>query len=156
MIDAFFQRAVVAGITGAAEALYPSNDFGAPDWRDVDMVERTLIWIAALPPRPRGQIRLLFGAIELAAPLLAPGLRRFSRMSTARRVALIRRWRRSRLLPLKLLGDSLKASTSMIYLSHPAALAYIGLHKTTDNPHDPLRVEVRPDALNTGAPVVTT
>ena len=140
-------RTVTAGLTATAEALYPENDFGAPDWKTVDMVPRCLHWLVELPPRQRDQIYLLFAAVELAAPLLTPGLRRFSKMPAARRLALVRRWRKSRILPLKLIADSLKATTSMMYLSHPAALTWIGMYKVCANPGDPLQVEIRPGAL---------
>ena len=60
---------------------------------------------------------------------------------------LVRKWRASRILPLKLIADSLKATTSMMYLSHPAALTWIGMYKPCARPEDPLQVEIRPDAL---------
>ena len=143
----WWMRTVTAGLTATAEALYPVNDIGAPDWQAVELVPRCLHWMSELPPRQRDQLYLLFGAVELAAPLLAPGLRRFSKIPVARRESLVRRWRASRLLPLKLIADSLKATTSMMYLSHPAALAYIGMFKPCDNPGDALKVEIRPGAL---------
>ncbi|MFT5682346.1 MAG: hypothetical protein ACI8RZ_003264 [Myxococcota bacterium] len=143
----WWMRTVTAGLHATSEALYPENDFGAPDWRTVDLVPRCLAWMAELPPRQRDQLYLLFGAVELATPLLAPSLRRFSKLSVSRRLALVRRWRASRLLPLKLIADSLKATTSMMYLSHPAALTWIGMYKVCARPDDPLQVEIRPDAL---------
>lgn len=145
--EAWWMRFVVDGLTATAEALYPKNDLGAPDWESVQLVPRCLHWLEELPARQRNQLYLLFGAVELAAPLLTLSLRRFSRMSVARREATVRRWRASSLLPLKLIADSLKATTSMMYLSHPEALAYIGMYKACHRPGDPLQVEIRPNAL---------
>jgi len=144
---AFWIRSVDACITGASEALFPANDFGAPDWREVRMLERTRAWMAALPPKHSLLIELLYFAVEWATPLLGPAPGRYSKITPARRVAIVRRWRASRLYPLKLLGDAFKATASMIYLSHPAALAYIGLYKPCANAEDPLQVEIQPGAL---------
>jgi hypothetical protein len=140
-------RSVDAGIVGASEALFPENDLGAPDWREVEMLPRTRRWLAALPAKQRLLVELLFVAVEWSAPLLGPAPGRFSKIAPARREAIVRRWRASRIYPLKLLGDALKATTSMIYLSHPAALKYIGMYKPCENPGDPLQVEIRADAL---------
>ena len=143
----WWDRTVEAGLMATAEALYPVNTLGAPDWKQVDMVPRTLAWWAELPSRQRNQFRLLFGVVELIAPLLAFQVGRFSRLSPTRRLELLRRWRKSNLLPLKLIADSLKASTSMMYLSHPSALRYIGLYKAVHRPDDPFQVEIRSGAL---------
>jgi hypothetical protein len=85
--------------------------------------------------------------IELAAFTLIPGFKRFSAHPAARREQAVRAFRRSRLLPLRLLGDALKASTTVMYMSHPAVLAYIGMYSGCERPTDPLVVEVRRDVF---------
>ena len=59
----------------------------------------------------------------------------------------MRRWHTSWFKPLRILADALKATTSMIYLSHPAALAYIGMYKACENEGDPLQVDIDTEAL---------
>jgi hypothetical protein len=138
---------VERGIAGAAEALFPENDLGAPDWREARVVERMLGYLDELPPRPRRMLLFLFGFVELAAPLLVPGLHRFSRLSRERRTEAIRRWRASRLYALRLIGDGLKMTLTMTYLSHPSVERHIGQYKTCVNPDDPHSTEIRPGAL---------
>ena len=139
----FWTRRAIDGIRGACEALYPPNDLGAPTWEDTEMVARTLDWVDELP-RPQARlVLLLFVAVELLTPLLAPALGRFSRLSPERRVALVRRWRGMRFYPLRFIGDSLKSVTTMIYLSHPRALEWVGMFKHCDHPADPFHVPMR-------------
>jgi hypothetical protein len=134
-------------VAGAAEAMFPENSLGAPDWREARVVERMIEHLHELPPRPRRMLLFLFGFVELAAPLLVPGLHRFSRLSVARRTRAIRRWRASRLYPFRLVGDGLKMTLTMIYLAHPAVARHMGEYKTCSNPFDPHPVEIRPGAL---------
>jgi hypothetical protein len=138
---------VDAGIRGSAEILFPANDLGAPDWRDAAVVARTWGQLAELPPPQARLVKAMYVGIELAAPLLAPGLRRSSRMSLGRRTRLVRRLRRSRIYPLRFLADSLKSFGTMMYMSAPCTLAYIGHFKVDDRPGDPFRVAVRSDYL---------
>ncbi len=126
-LDARARTIARAGFTAVAEALYPINDLGAPDWRDADMVARADRWLDALPPAPRALVIVAFAAVELGAPVLAPGSRRLSRLPPERRAALIRRWRVSPIPSLKLVGEALKQATTMIYLSHPAVHAHLGV-----------------------------
>jgi len=129
------------------EALYPANDYGAPDFRDADMVKRTFEYWRALPVRQRRLLMALFALVELAAPLLIAGFRRFSNVPVERRELAVRHFRQSRFLPLRLLGDALKAATTVIYMSHPAVLEYIGMYSVCERPMDPMPVLVRPGAL---------
>lgn len=136
------------GIRGAAEALFPPNDLGAPDWQQVDIVRRAMIWIDALPPPQRLLLITLYSLLELVLPVvLLVGLGRFSRLPVQRRTEAIRRWRRSRFYPVNLVGVGVKASLTMIYASHPAVLTFVGQYAACDRPEDPLRVPLRPDAL---------
>jgi len=141
-------RVALRGFAAAAEALYPENDLGAPDWRDTEMVARAERWFVALPPKPRALLLALFSGLELGTPLLGRRWRAFSRLPVLERTALVRRWRASSIAPLKLLGDSIKSATSMIYLSHPAALRHVGQLKACDHVAPDLGVPVDPAALS--------
>jgi hypothetical protein len=147
MAGGFFERSMLSGLSGTAEALFPENDYGAPDHRTTDLVPRTLEYLAELPVSQRRLLTTLFVLVELAAPFLIVGFRRFSRLSSDRRVNSVRAWRRSRVLPLRLLGDALKATMTLVYMSHPLALAYVGAFAASPRPLDRLQVPVRADAL---------
>jgi hypothetical protein len=140
-------RIAARGIEASAEALFPANGLGAPDWRAARVTERLLDHLDELPPRPRRLLLLLFVFVELAAPLLVPALGRFSRLGPERRARAIRRWRASRLYWLRLVGDGLKMTLTMMYLSHPAVARHIGEYKTCEHPADPHPMEIRPGAL---------
>lgn len=124
MRSGFLERRALDGLRAASEALFPENDIGAPDFRTTEMVPRTLQYLEELPRKQRRLLLLLFAFVEVLTVLFR--LRRFSRLSPESRAALVRGFRRSRLLPLRILGDALKATTTVIYMSHPAALAHIG------------------------------
>ena len=145
--DGFWRRRTRQGLSAAAEAMFPPNDLGAPDWQEAEVVGRTLRYVEALPPLQGRLVLALFLFVELAAPLLTPGLRRFSRLPRERRTAAIRRWRASRLQLLRLLGDAVKASMTMVYLSHPRVSAFIGEYKTCARPADAHTMRHVPDAL---------
>ena len=126
MLDALLRRFALPGLQAVAEALFPANDYGAPDFAATDLVPRTLGYLEELPLRQRRLLLLLFAAVELASPFLIPGFRRFSRLPVERRERAVRAWRGSSFLPVRILGDALKATTTLLYMSHPVALAYIG------------------------------
>lgn len=147
MPSSHFRRHLVDGITAASEGLFPANDFGAPDFRDTEMVTRTLEYLQELPPPQRRLVSLLYVAVELLAPFLLLIPRRFSRMSATQRANAVRQWRLSRFFVLRILGDALKATTTMMYMSHPRVVAYIGEHRACEHPDDALHYPVRRDAL---------
>ena len=126
MLERFLQRHAEAGLSATAEALFPVNELGAPDFRATDLVARTLDYLALLPARQRRLLILLFVLVELGAPLLVFGTRRFSRLPVGERERAIRGFRGSSFLPVRVVGDALKACLTMMYMSHPAALAYVG------------------------------
>lgn len=144
----FWMNRALDGISALSEATFPENDLGAPDWKSTEMVRRTLEYIDELPPKQRRLVTLLFAFVELGAWFLVFGFRRFSRIRPKRRAAIIRGWRRSRLLPLRVLGDAIKATTTMIYMSHPSVLAWIGEYRVCEHPEDPHHIDVRADALS--------
>lgn len=140
LLDAVFVRCLRA----AAEALYPPSHNGAPDAEATELARRDEAYIRALPPSSRLQVMALYVAIELFAPILAPGGSFFSWRTPARRLAAVQGWRHSRIYPLRLLGNAVHAQLSMIYLSHPAVVAFIGEYKPVAYPGDAFQVEIRP------------
>jgi hypothetical protein len=147
MASGFFERRLTDGIRAASQGLFPENDLGAPDWRETEMVQRTRDYIAELPPPQRRLLVFLFVFVELAAPLLVLGLRRFSKLEPEQRAAAVRRWRKSRFFLLRLLGDALKASTTMMYMSHPRVAAYIQEYRICEHAADPDEYALRPNEL---------
>ena len=88
-------------------------------------------YLAALPPRNRLLIRLLFVLIEHATLIFkAPGWdgwRRFSALSLEQRMAVLEGWARSRFLPRRLVFQGLRAVLTMGYFACPAVLRAMGL-----------------------------
>ncbi|MFT6397696.1 MAG: hypothetical protein ACJAYU_002451 [Bradymonadia bacterium] len=134
-----------SGLAGAAEALFPPSDT-APDYQGTELILRTTRYVGRLPPPQRKLVKLLFIATELLAPILSPGIRRFSRRKPDRRRANVNKWRTSWFYPARLLADALKATLQMVYLSHPAVLEHIGEYKVSANREDTFRVEIRGSA----------
>jgi hypothetical protein len=127
--------------------MFPENDLGAPDWKQTEMVRRTLAYVAELPPAQGRLLIFLFVFVELAAPLLLLGLPGFSRMPVERRTRAIRGWRASRFAPLRMLGDAIKASMTLMYMSHAKVSRYIEEYKTCARPLDDIAMRTVPDAL---------
>jgi hypothetical protein len=148
MVMGFFERRALDGLEAVAEALFPQNDYGAPDFNATDLVRRTVEYMDVLPRDKRRLLVGLFLLTELAAPLLVPGFSRFSRLPVQVREEAVRRFRQSRFLPLRLLGDALKATTTLIYMSHPLALAYVGAYSSCERPFDPMTLPFREGALS--------
>lgn len=126
----------LAGFEAVCEALYPDNDFGAPSWREADMVRRAAHHWDQIPPEARLTLEVLYAAVELTGAALAPlagvfHLRwslspRLSSMPVEQRFKMFDRMLKSRVWPLRFVVDALKSSSTMVYMSHPAAMRYIG------------------------------
>jgi hypothetical protein len=144
MIDGFLRSRARDGIAATVEALFPENGYGAPDYRTTDLVARLLAYLDELPAKQRHLILLLFIAIELFAFILVPCTCRFSRLPVERREETVRRFRASRFVAIRVIGDALKATTTLIYMSHPAVSEYIGMREREREPAD---ASPRPDAL---------
>ena len=88
-------------------------------------------YLAALPPRNRTLIRLLFVLIEHATLIFqAPGwdgFRRFSSLTLDQRMAVLEGWARSSIQPRRLVFQSLRAVLTMGYFASPAVLRAMGL-----------------------------
>jgi hypothetical protein len=94
----------------------------------------------------------LFFVVELLGGLLVLRLRRFSGLPMRRRTQALASWRSSPLFVLRVLGDSLKATTTMMFMSHPSAIDYIGEYRACERPLDPVKIRVRAGALSSSPP----
>ncbi len=121
------RRLALAGFQAVCEALYPDNEFGAPSWRTTDMVARAATHWDALPPQSRLTLEALYAGLELGGSALAPWVGRLSSLPVARRFKMLERMRKSRVWPLRFVAEAVKSSSTMIYLSHPAAMQHIGV-----------------------------
>lgn len=144
VLSRWIDRTFLAGLSAAAEALYPPGDSGAPDGVATDLVARNTAYIRRMPTSTRVQLTALYVALELFTPILAPFGPRFSRRTPAQRLAVIMGWRHSRVYGLRLLGNAVHAQLQMLYLSHPAVVHFIGEYKPVDYPDDPFRVDIAP------------
>ena len=143
----FWMNRALPSIAALSEATFPENDIGAPDWKSTRMLERTVEYLDELPPAQRRLLLALFLFVQFFAPLLVLSFGRFSKLSAERRTSAIRGWRRSTFFPFRVLGDAVKATTTMIYMSHPSVIAHIGEYRVCDWPSDPVKIEVREDEL---------
>jgi hypothetical protein len=143
-LEVVLDRIVTRAVRAAVEALYPPSRNGAPDGVDTDLANRTLSHINALPRTVRVQVKAMFLAVELLAPIAAPGGLFFSWRSPARRLADVQRWRHSWVDPLRLIATGLHAQLQMIYLSHPKVSAFMGEYKTVAYPDDPYVMPIGP------------
>lgn len=110
-----------AFLEAASDAMFPPGgpipesgiDAGVPAY-----VER---YVAAVPPRVRLLMRLLFFLVEHAS------LPRFSKLPHERRVAALEGWRTSRFFLRRLVFTSLRAILTMGYFADPGVLRRAGL-----------------------------
>lgn len=133
-----------AGLRAAVEGLYPPDPHGAPDGVSTNLYTRHLAYIRSLPPSHRFLLPLLFFGIELLPLLLSPWAGRFSRRTPQARAALITSWREGRIFVLRSLGDALRATLQMSYLSHPSVLRHMGEYKTVAYPEDKFDMPIHP------------
>jgi hypothetical protein len=133
--------------------MFPENDLGAPDWKSTEMVRRTFEYLDELPPPQRRLVKALFLFVELGAIALAGRFCRFSKLPAETRAGVVRRWRASHWLAFRVLGDAVKATTTMMYMSHPAVIRYIQEYRCCARPLDPLEIPLRelPAAQELGA-----
>ena len=141
--DTLAIRLARPGIKGAAEVLFPVNDFGAPDYHKTQVVKRFIDYLQILPRQQRFLLILLFMTLQYLFPLLVPALKPFSLISTKRREKAMRRWHSSKIFALRMLADAIKASLSMIYMSHKEVILYTEEFKPTRNNSDEFEVPVR-------------
>lgn|GEM_PF-2291547 len=121
------RKLALAGFQAVCEAFYPDNDFGAPSWRTTEMMTRVVTLWDALPPQSRLTLEALYAGLELGGAALMPWVGRLSGMSIDKRYKLFERMRKSRAWPLRFVAEAVKSSSTMVYISHPAAARYIGV-----------------------------
>ncbi len=141
--NSFIMRRVTNGIRGLSEALYPVNDFGAPDWQDVDMVKRTYQNLFLMPPFQRFLLLVLYCVSEIVLPLLVPAIKPFSKVSLENRIKTLQRMKKSKIFFIRLFSEAIKAALQMIYMSHPTVLEYIGEYKHCPMPKDPFAMPIK-------------
>lgn len=139
----FMERTVRATVRATAEVYFPKNDFGAPDWEDTDMVERTVQYMKDIPPSARPLLYVLFVAVEWAAPFLLAGVGRFSKRSLPFRERAIRRWNTWNFIVFRVLAEGLKAQLTMTYVSHPLVQKHMGVWKSCERENDPYDFPIR-------------
>ncbi len=143
----YWLTTTTTSIHAVSEALFPKNSINAPDFEETELVSRTLEYLDELPPAQRRLLMTLFIFLELATPLLALYPARYSRLSVERRTALVQGWRRHWFQPFGWLGDALKATMTMMYMSHPSVIRHVEGFKTCERPTDPLNFPIDKDAL---------
>ena len=121
----------LALVRAAADAAFPPGGAIPLSGTEAGIPAHLDRYLAALPPRNRMLIRLLFVLIEHATLIFpAPGwdgFRRFSSLSLERRMAVLEGWARSPIQPRRLVFQSLRAVLTMGYFASPAVLRAMGL-----------------------------
>ncbi|MFT6629536.1 MAG: hypothetical protein ACJA1R_002813 [Flavobacteriales bacterium] len=134
-----------SALAASAEAIYPKNELGAPDFETTELVARMHEYVQGLPPTQRRLLKIMFIGVELLSLVLAP-CRRFSKRPLTARSRAIERWRNGSILPLRLLGDALKSSLQMLYLAHPSVIQLTGEYKVWTHPDHTYPMPVRGSA----------
>jgi len=121
----------LALVRAAADAAFPPGGAIPLSGTEAGIPAHLDRYLAALPPRNRMLIRLLFVLIEHATLIFpAPGwdgFRRFSSLSLERRMAVLEGWARSPIQPRRLVFQSLRAVLTMGYFASPTVLRAMGL-----------------------------
>jgi hypothetical protein len=120
-----------AFLRAAADAVFPPGGPIPVSGSEAGTLRHVDRYVAALSPRTRVLIRLLFFFFEHATLVFrAPGwdgFRRFSALGPEQRVAVLDGWSRSSLALRRTVFQSLRAVLTMAYFSSPAVLRAIGL-----------------------------
>lgn len=124
-VQSWIDRTFEVSVHATSEALFPAVG-DVPGFRETELAPRTIAYVRALPNPHRWLLPILFVAVEWLTPVLAPLGGRLSRRTPERRLAIVERWRASRIVPVRLLGDALRATLCMIHFSHPRMVAWIG------------------------------
>lgn len=120
-----------AFVRAAADAVFPPGGALPISGTEAGAVAHVDRYVGSLSPRSRVLIRLLFFLLEHATLFFpAPGwngIRRFSKLSPAQRVAVLDGWGRSRLAARRTVFQSLRAIVTMAYFANPGVLRAMGL-----------------------------
>lgn len=124
-------RSEVAFLSAAADALFPRGGPIEPSGTDAGVPTYVDRYLGEVPPKLALLMRCLFLLFEHASFVVrAPGrggMRRFSSLSPAQRVAVLERWQRARLFPMRLVFTSLRAILTMGYFASPEVLRTLHL-----------------------------
>ncbi|MCC6641046.1 MAG: gluconate 2-dehydrogenase subunit 3 family protein [Deltaproteobacteria bacterium] len=124
-------RSEVAFLSAAADALFPRGGPIEPSGTDAGVPAYVDRYLGDVPPKLALLMRCLFLLFEHASFVVrAPGrggMRRFSSLSPAQRVAVLERWQRARLFPMRLVFTSLRAILTMGYFASPEVLRTLHL-----------------------------
>lgn len=120
-----------AFVAAAADAIFPHGGALALSGTEAGSLAHVDRYLAALSPRSRVLIRLLFLFLEHATLLFpAPGwdgFRRFSSLAPQQRVAVLAAWSGSRMAARRTVFQSLRAILTMAYFSNATVLRAMGL-----------------------------
>ncbi len=119
----------VALVAAVSEVMFPRGGaipFSGPDAKIPDYADR---FLAALEPRLRLEIRLLFAFFEHAT-LFFPGpgwsgFRRFSSLDLEQREVVLQGWSQSLVFLRQLIFTALRAVLTMGYLGHPTVMRHL-------------------------------
>ena len=124
-------RHEAAFVSAAAESLFPAGGPVSPSGLEAGIPAYVDRYLGDVPPKIRFLIRCLFLLFEHATFLIAApgagGRRRFSSLSPEQRTAVLERWRRASLFPMRLVFTSLRAIFTMGYFAAPAVLRELRL-----------------------------
>lgn len=119
----------VAFLRAATDAMFPANGAVPVSGSEIDAAGYVDGWFGVLHPAKRLQIRLLLVLFEHATLLLpAPGPRgrlRFSSLSLAQRVEVLRGWYASPSFVRRTVFTALRSVLGIAYLGHPATMRHL-------------------------------
>ena len=128
---AVLARRETAFVQAAAEVLFPPSEELPLSGAQADLPGYADGYLADLPARQRGLVRALFALFEQATliwPAPGPGgFKRFSSLSAAQRLAVLKAWQGSRSSLRRMCLTALKAVLILGYVGHPESLAALGL-----------------------------
>jgi len=121
-----------AFVRAAADTVFPSGGGAlALSGSEAGSVAHVDRYVGSLAPRSRVLIRLLFFLLEHATLFFpAPGwdgIRRFTKLSPAQRIAVLDAWQRSPLAARRTVFQSLRAIVTMAYFANATVLRGMGL-----------------------------
>lgn len=118
-------------VSASALATFPPGGAITPSGIEAGVPGHVDRFVAALPPRARLLIRLLFALVEHATLVFPPRgrgrFRRFTRLSPEQQVEYLGGWRGSGVFSRRLVFSSLRAILTMGYFADPAVLRELGL-----------------------------
>ncbi|RME93132.1 MAG: hypothetical protein D6767_01675 [Candidatus Hydrogenedentota bacterium] len=140
LVIAYREKLLRKPLESIGRAFFPENDFGAPSWKDVDLVKRTLDMNKMLPPKTGRQLDLLYLAAYWIFPIFVFRIPPLSLYSTKTQTKIFQKMAASRNYFIRSLADAVKASITMVYMSHEKVVKYIGEKDHCPLPNDPFKI----------------